>query len=286
MAHALLLQSKIAFSVKRNKKAWLLSHAFFAWLVVNSAYADTACQLSKAQLQELPLVNVSRVVDGDTVVLGSGERVRLIGIDTPEKHQPLADKASEALHKLVVNKPVYLQQGPEPKDSYQRLLANLFLADGANVEALLLQQGLGFLVAIPPNLKWLACHQAMAEKAKTAKRGVWQYYPAKNSASLSLSDTGYQRIIGRLTRVDRRDGIWWLQLEGLLTARITPAHQAYFDWQQLKQMLDEDILVSGWVVDRSQQDQRKKYSPLMLLLTHPAHIEVLSRPTNATTYVQ
>lgn len=286
LVHAPPLQSNTTFSVKKTKKAWLLSYAFFAWLVANFVYADSLCQLEQTQLKQLPTATVSRIIDGDTVLLKDGRRVRLIGIDAPELGEPLADEASDALRKLVMAKTVYLQQGPQASDKYQRVLANLVLVDGQNVEALLLQQGLGFLVAIPPNLDWLDCHLAMAEEAKMAKRGVWLHYRAKQSAALTLADTGFQRLHGRLLSMDKRDAIWWLQFEGPIVARITPAQQAYFDWRQLKQMVGKDVLVSGWVVDRSQQRQMKKYSPLMLLLTHPAHIEVLSRPVNAAKHVQ
>lgn len=261
--------------MKIYKKAWLLSYAFFAWLAANSAYADVACQLDKKQLQQLEVAEVSRVVDGDTFVLKTGERVRLIGIDTPEIGNVLAAEASEALAKLVAKQRIYIQQDEEPRDKHQRLLAHVFLANGQNVAAHLLQQGLGFLVAIPPNVAWLACHQAMAQEAAFAKRGVWLHYPAKSTAAMTAADTGFQHRQGKLLSLELRNNIWWLQFEGPLVARITPPHQAYFNWQELKAMVGKNVRLTGWVVDRSQQRQMKKYSPLMLLLTHPAHIEVL-----------
>ncbi|MCX6090319.1 MAG: thermonuclease family protein [Candidatus Atribacteria bacterium] len=72
---------------------------------------------------------VVRVVDGDTVELNTGEKVRYIGMDTPELHHPkkpvqfLAQEAYQANKKMVEKKRVKLEFDVQQKDQYGRLLA-------------------------------------------------------------------------------------------------------------------------------------------------------------------
>ena len=65
---------------------------------------------------------VTRVVDGDTLELGNGETVRLVGIDTPEVGECGYDAASAALARLVAGKQVRLGMSDEDRDRYGRLL--------------------------------------------------------------------------------------------------------------------------------------------------------------------
>ena len=65
---------------------------------------------------------VTRIVDGDTLELGNGETVRLVGIDTPEVGQCGYDAASVALGRLVAGRQVRLGRSDEDRDHYGRLL--------------------------------------------------------------------------------------------------------------------------------------------------------------------
>jgi micrococcal nuclease len=79
---------------------------------------------------------VARVVDGDTLLLEGGQRVRLIGVDTPEtKHpeepvDPLGTEAAEFVRSLIGTGPVRLEFDRERLDRYERLLAYVWLPDG------------------------------------------------------------------------------------------------------------------------------------------------------------
>jgi len=79
---------------------------------------------------------VARVIDGDTLLLTSGQRVRLIGVDTPEtKHpdepvDPLGVEAGEFVRSLIADAPVRLEFDRERLDRYERLLAYVWLPDG------------------------------------------------------------------------------------------------------------------------------------------------------------
>ena len=65
---------------------------------------------------------VTRIVDGDTIELGNGETVRLVGIDTPEVGECGFERSSEVLAQLVLNEQVRLTVSDEDRDQYGRLL--------------------------------------------------------------------------------------------------------------------------------------------------------------------
>ena len=90
---------------------------------------------------------VSRVIDGDTLLLAGGQRVRLIGVDTPEtKHpdepvDPLGVEAAEFVRSLIGTAPVRLEFDRERLDRYERLLAYVWLPDGRLLNDELIRAG-------------------------------------------------------------------------------------------------------------------------------------------------
>jgi len=72
---------------------------------------------------------VLRVIDGDTLELGSGEIVRLLCVDTPERSEEGYKEASEFLEGLVLYKKVRLEKGKENRDRYGRLLRYVYVSD-------------------------------------------------------------------------------------------------------------------------------------------------------------
>jgi len=122
---------------------------------------------------------VERAVDGDTVVLAGGERVRYIGVDTPELHHPrkpvqaYAREAMEFNRRLVEGKRVRLEFDADRRDKYRRLLAYVFLEDGTFVNAELVKQGYAQLLTIPPNVKYSDLFLKLQREAREAKRGLW-----------------------------------------------------------------------------------------------------------------
>jgi endonuclease YncB( thermonuclease family) len=128
-------------------------------------------------------VKVLAVVDGDTIdvccVQGKQERVRYIGINTPETHHPTKGveyygrEAAEANRSLVEGKTVRLEFDVQLRDSYRRLLAYVYLEDGTFVNAWLVEHGYAQVMTVPPNVRhqdlFLRCQQA----AREAGRGLW-----------------------------------------------------------------------------------------------------------------
>lgn len=133
-------------------------------------------------------VRARRVIDGDTLELTDGRRIRHIGIDTPEPRrraggewiddpEPMAREATAAHRALVEGRDLRLELDAQTHDKYRRLLAYVYAADPDGREVLvgeeLLRQGMAQPLTIPPNVKYAARFQAAAAEARQAKRGLW-----------------------------------------------------------------------------------------------------------------
>lgn len=93
------------------------------------------------QSEEQSPVVVTKVIDGDTVIIQGGESVRLLGIDSDERGHPCYAPAKKRLEELVLGKTVYLEKDNEDKDQYGRLLRHVFLGE-ESVNAVLVAEGL------------------------------------------------------------------------------------------------------------------------------------------------
>jgi micrococcal nuclease len=126
---------------------------------------------------------VVRVVDGDTIRVrldgGRTERVRYIGIDTPESVKPgtpvqcFAKKASHFNASLVSGRQVMLKTDAEERDRYGRLLAYVY-ADGRFVNRELVARGYARTLTIPPNVAHADEFAQLARRAREAGVGLWQ----------------------------------------------------------------------------------------------------------------
>jgi micrococcal nuclease len=128
--------------------------------------------------------SVVRVVDGDTIVArlagGRVERVRLIGMDTPESVKPgvpvqcYALRASAATKHLLTGRRVRLVEDREPRDRYGRLLAYVYRQpDGLFVNTELVRRGFARPDPFPPNTRFERRIAGLARAARSAGRGLW-----------------------------------------------------------------------------------------------------------------
>jgi micrococcal nuclease len=142
------------------------------------------CGASEAAPGARPLVGkVARIVDGDTVQVtlgGRRERVRYIGVDTPESVKPgspvqcYAKRASAFNARLVAGERVRLVSDAERRDRYGRLLAYVYRErDGLFVNAELVRRGYARTLTIPPNVAHAAELRKLASAARRARRGLW-----------------------------------------------------------------------------------------------------------------
>ena len=130
---------------------------------------------------------VSRIVDGDTIIAdlgGTEERVRYIGIDTPESVKPNAPvdcfgpEASKENERLLPSgSPIRLVVGAEPRDRYGRLLAYVYRkSDGRGdlfVNADLVRRGYAKTLVFPPNTSHAAEFAKLRSEAQQEGLGLW-----------------------------------------------------------------------------------------------------------------
>jgi micrococcal nuclease len=123
---------------------------------------------------------VSKVIDGDTIQLESGETVRYLGIDAPELYRKkeggpefFAREAMRYNKKIVYLKKVRLEFDVERKDQYGRLLAYVFVKN-LFVNAELVKLGYAKAMVKPPNLKYRDVLVASQQKAMEQEKGLWQ----------------------------------------------------------------------------------------------------------------
>jgi micrococcal nuclease len=144
----------------------------------------TATTLGDAVLDAQPgLYRVTQVIDGDTIEVSIDnrlERVRLLGIDTPETHDPrkpvqcFGEVAAAYAEGMLDGKNVRLEPDPQnsDRDKYQRLLRYVYLSDGTLVNAQLIREGYAFAYTVFP-LTRLDEFRELERQARTAGRGLW-----------------------------------------------------------------------------------------------------------------
>jgi endonuclease YncB( thermonuclease family) len=128
---------------------------------------------------------VERVVDGDTLVVAGGHRVRLIGVDTPETKDPrkpvqcFGREASAYVSSLLPEgHGVRLVGDVEERDAFGRTLAYVYrLADGLFVNAALVREGYAQALTIPPNVAHADEFVALAREARERGLGLWSSCP-------------------------------------------------------------------------------------------------------------
>jgi micrococcal nuclease len=121
---------------------------------------------------------VVRVVDGDTIEVAGGERVRLIGIDTPEVYggaECYGEQASAYTKQLLpAGTPVRLVHDVERLDRYGRTLAYVYrMVDGEFINASLVRNGYAQVATYPPNVAHVEEFLELQRQARQAGAGLW-----------------------------------------------------------------------------------------------------------------
>lgn len=155
---------------------------------------------------------VQRVVDGDTIVLADGRRIRYIGINTPERGEPFWREAKDYNVRKVGGKVVTLEFGPLREDKYGRTLAYVFVG-GEMVNAQLLQAGWAHLFVLEP-IHYYHTFRRLQEEARAEGVGIW----GKNGFTGPLKIT-------RLNANAEGDDRYNLNGEYMRICNISPADQ-------------------------------------------------------------
>jgi endonuclease YncB( thermonuclease family) len=121
-------------------------------------------------------VGVVRVVDGDTIVVAiggpRGTKVRLIGIDTPERGRCFFEAATQRMRALVEGKQVRLTKDVSETDRYGRLLRYVYVGS-LFVNDAMVREGYANAATFPPDVAHATEFIALARVARLARRGLW-----------------------------------------------------------------------------------------------------------------
>lgn len=152
---------------------------------------------------------VVQVLDGDTLVLSNGDRVRLLDINTPEgphhgaPAEALADVARQYLGRMVQGKTVRLEQGKKARDKYGRVLAHVYLDDGTWVNGTLVREGLAVAYTFADNHVKAREVLAAETKAREEGKGIWALprWRVKDAATCCTADEMgmFQLVEGMVT---------------------------------------------------------------------------------------
>jgi micrococcal nuclease len=124
------------------------------------------------------VANVTRVIDGDTLKLSTGEEMRLIGVNTPETKHPrkpveaFGKEASALTTQLVEGKEVRLEFDVQRQDKYKRTLAYVYVGE-MMLNAELVRQGYAQVSTFAPNVKYQELFLKLQREAREARRGLW-----------------------------------------------------------------------------------------------------------------
>lgn len=141
-------------------------------------------QVNEERIQLKGPYKVVKVVDGDTITIdlnGIEEKIRLIGIDTPESVHPDEDRnveygkiASEFTKKQLLEQEVYLEYDVQERDKYGRILAYAYI-DDRMFNKTLLEEGHAKVATYPPNVKYVEEFTVLQEQAREKEKGIWAY---------------------------------------------------------------------------------------------------------------
>lgn len=173
--------------IKSSFLPWILAFGFAFLFFATLLYKSSPPQILTPPLQKNEegqkaqenaegagesTVLVTKVIDGDTIEIKGGIRVRYIGIDTPESGQCGGEEATRENSQLVENKKVTLETDVQKLDRYGRTLAYVFV-DGVFVNEELLKRGVATVTTYPPNVKYVDRFLKAQEEARGQKRGTW-----------------------------------------------------------------------------------------------------------------
>lgn len=220
-------------------------------------------------------VQLKKVIDGDTLELESGEKIRLIGLNTPEiesrfsQDQAGGEAAKQWLDTTLRSRVLFLEYDQQLYDKYDRRLAHCFLENGDYINAKLLETGHAMLTLIPPNLKYAERLIAAQKQAENNGEGIWSLpaYQSKTIAALTpgIGYRGWQRWQLSVKAIRRGQHNTQLLVTEKMAIQIPNRYLPLFG--ELEDYLGQLLEVRGWVSRRGDQH--------LIRLLHPSAIILL-----------
>ena len=219
------------------------------------------------------------IVDGDTLWLRDGRKVRFASVNAPEvahdglAPEPFGDQATNVLRELLRSSSrLQMQRAERGEDQHGRVLAHLFMPDGRSVEAILLQKGLAFQLFPDAHNAYNHCFSERENDARKAGRGVWSKQPVLDITRQPMT-SGFHLISGIIMAVSapRDSDYYWVDLNGPLVLRVLKSGA---DERWLRNAIGRKIEARGWVMESSRRKRgSKKYKPWVMGIYHSLAIK-------------
>jgi len=216
--------------------------------------AQPSASPAACTLEPGPVRTVTRVVDGETIILDDGKAVRLIGALAPRARDANAEAGAwppeidtiKALSDLVLAKKIKLAFAGRRTDRYGRTLAHVFLVDRGRqdwVQGTLLANGYARAYGLPESFacaRELLAHEAEAQQKRLGlwSNGVYRTFPADHASELMKLRGKYVRVTGKVVSVGRTKSATYLNFSN--------------DWQtDFTARIDKKVLAANLAFDRS-----------------------------------
>lgn len=160
----------------------------FIIILILIIYGIKRKSYSNIDLDKFSEIKVEKVIDGDTIYSNKNEKIRIIGINTPEtgkKQEKLGKEAKKFAEKVLKGRKVYLEKDLDKTDQYGRELRYVWLdlpvkfsrkeIVTKNYSAIIIAKGLARPYTFKPNVKYEKIFKDLAKKALNKKIGMWKY---------------------------------------------------------------------------------------------------------------
>lgn len=239
-------------------------------------YSDTpSANAQPVKITEQPsrqLYQVTRVYDGDTIILEGRKQVRLLGVNTPEiesrhrSEEPGGVAAKKWLQNQLRDNQVYLEFDQVKRDKYKRLLAHVFLPNGKHVNLALMESSLATISIIPPNGRYsdkLIQAQQYAEKQKLGISSMPEYQP-RPIAEIANHTKGWQRFTGTPVAIKKSRKFTRLLFNDKVDIRVANSNLKLFP--ELANYVGKPLEIRGWVA--------RNKDHYTMLIQHPSALIV------------
>ena len=242
-------------------------------------YSDSAPAGLGAQemlLAERVLYSVTKIYDGDTVLLDNHLKVRLLSINTPEleRYNKLGEaggeRARERLRRLLSGQKVRLEKDLESQDKYGRTLGHIFTVAGVHINLEMVKSGWATVNIHPPNVKYSQAMLTAQQEAQALHLGLWgmaDYQPKRIVTVLEKRHYGWQRLIGTIHSAQMKRKYVYLGVDvDKLMVRIPRANLSFFP--DVMTYIGKEVEIRGWVSRRGEMRS--------VLVRHPSALLVRS----------
>ncbi len=197
-------------------------------------------------------VQVKYVFDGDTFMTRRGQRIRLLGINTPEvahgdePGQPMGEAAARALRSKIAGQLVRLAFDRQRKDRYGRTLAQVWSGDGDWINGWLVAEGYAHVYTFSPNIRWTESLLKLEHQAIAGHRGIWR----TDRFAVLAADAVSAKHVGQFRVVDgvmgkKLDKHGWVFRFGRLKVSVPRRDRALFDAPPAMAHVGDSVRVRG-----------------------------------------